>query len=180
MTRQRLGFGQLVKCWKTWDLGPKWPERAVARCATARAGKQYTVYFPRKYSRCARRGAATAVIACNVSEQHCTVCRCTTIQGEIWWKMNIFGKKTQLLWQIGLTFLYCAVASRGGRVRRTDTFVGCAYIVEQCGELWRLFLRNPNTNPSNATIVFDERGGGMSKKMRRTCEVERAACSKTR
>ena len=42
------------------------------------------------------------------------------------------------------------------------------------------FLRNPNTNPSNATIVFDERGGGMSKKMRRTCEVERAACSKTR
>ena len=46
-----------------------------------------------------------------------------------------------------------------------------------CVELWRLFLRNPNTNPSNATKVCDEREDGMSQKMRRTCEIARVACS---
>ena len=38
---------------------------------------------------------------------------------------------------------------------------------------FRYFYGILNTNPSNATKLFDELGAGMSQKMRRTCEIAR-------
>ena len=38
------------------------------------------------------------------------------------------------------------------------------------------FLRNPNTNPSNATKTFRQRGTGMSQKMRLTREIACTVC----